>query len=64
MPEISFSANELNIKCANFDDHATFMVKTTKKLKPDDANYTATKISDSFYMVEVLKPEVTIKLYN
>ena len=62
MPEITFGSSELNIKCQNFDDSATFMVKTTKKLKPDDAKYIATKISDSFYMVEVFKPEVTIKL--
>ena len=62
MPEIKFSNSELTIKCQNFDDRATFIVKSTKKLKPDDAKYIATKLSDNFYMVEVLKPEVTIKL--
>ncbi len=64
MPEITFSSNELNIKCQNFDDKATFIVKTNKKLKPDEAKYLATKISNGFYMVEVYKPEVTIGLYN
>ncbi len=62
MPEINFSEKELTIKCGNFDSSAAFVVKTSKKLKPDDANFTATKISDDFYLVEVLKPEVTIKL--
>ena len=62
MPEITFSENELTIKCDNFDDSAAFIVKTTKKIKPDDAKLTATKVSDDFYMVEILKPEVTIQL--
>ena len=62
MPEITFSENELTIKCDNFDDSAAFIVKTTKKIKPDDAKFTATKVSDDFYMVEILKPEVTIQL--
>ena len=62
MPEIKFSSNELTIKCDNFDDRASFIVKTSKKIKPDDAKFTATKLSDDFYMVEILKPEVTIKL--
>ena len=62
MPEITFSEKELTIKCQNFDDRATFIVKTGKKLKPDDAKFISTKVSDDFYMVEILKPEVTIKL--
>ena len=62
MPEIKFSDSELTIKCQNFDDRAVFIVKTGKKLKPDDAKFIATKVSDDFYMVEILRPEVTIKL--
>ena len=64
VPEITFGSNELTIKCQNFDDKATFIVKTAKKLKPDEAKFTSVKISDGFYMVEVLKPEVTITLYS
>lgn len=64
MPEIEFTDTELNIKCENFDDKATFVVKTSKKLKPDEANYLATEISDGFYMVEVYKDEVTIQLID
>lgn len=62
MPEITFTDNSLTIKCENFDDTATFIVKTEKHLKPDDAKFTAEQISDDFYMVKVLKPEVTIDL--
>ena len=62
MPEIKFSDSELTIKCQNFDDRAVFIVKTGKKLKPDDAKFIATQVSDDFYMVEILRPEVTIKL--
>lgn len=64
MPTITFTDSELNIKCENFDDSAQFIVKTSKKLKPDDANYEATKISNGFYKVAIFKPEVTIKLYG
>ena len=64
MPQFKFTDNELTITCDNFDDRATFIVKTSKKLKPDEAKFEATKISDGFYMVEVFKPEVTIKLYK
>ena len=64
MPTIKFSDSELTIKCDNFDDSAEFIVKTTKKLKPDEAKYEATKLSENFYKVEVFKPEVTIKLYG
>ena len=64
VPDITFSDSELHIKCDNFDDSATFIIKTSKKLKPDEAKYLATKLSDGFYMVEVYKPDVTIKLYK
>ena len=64
MPTITFGSSELTIKCDNFDDSAEFIVKTTKKIKPDDAKFEATKISDGFYKVEIFKPEVTIKLYG
>ncbi len=64
MPEIKFTDTELKITCKNFDDKATFVVKTSKKLKPDEAKFLATEISDGFYMVEVYKPDVTIKLID
>jgi hypothetical protein len=64
MPTIEFTDTELNIKCENFDDTATFVVKTNKKLKPDEASYTATALSDGFYLIEISKPEVTIKLID
>lgn len=64
MPEITFTDKELRIKCDNFDDSATFIVKTDKRLKPDEVNYEAEAISDGFYMVKVLKPEVTITLID
>lgn len=62
MPEITFSDKSLTIKCENFDDTATFIIKTERRLKPDDAKFTAEQISDNFYMVKLLKPEVTIDL--
>lgn len=62
MPEVTFSGNSLTIKCENFDDTATFIVRTSKRLKPDDAKYTAESLSDDFYMIKLLKPEVTIDL--
>ncbi|MBQ1555065.1 MAG: DUF2194 domain-containing protein [Clostridia bacterium] len=62
MPEITFTSNSLTIRCENFDDTASFIVKTERRLKPDDANYTAEEISDNFYLVKILKPEVTIDL--
>lgn len=64
MPEIEFTDTELKIKCENFDDKATFVVKTSKKFKPDEASYTATKLSDGFYMIEVYKDDVTIGLID
>ena len=64
MPKIEFTDTELKIKCENFDDKATFVVKTSKKLKPDEAKYKATKLSDGFYMVEVYKDDVTIRLID
>lgn len=63
-PKFDFGKKSLKITCDNFDDSATFIVKTTKKIKPDDARFIATKLSNGFYMVEVFKPEVTISLYE
>lgn len=63
-PEIEFTDDELIIKCENFDDQATFVVKTSKLLKADEAKYKATPLSDGFYMIEVYKPEVTITLID
>ena len=54
--------HSITIKCENFDDTATFIVKTNKRLKPDDAKYTAESLSNGFYMIKLLKPEVTIDL--
>lgn len=64
MPNIEFTDTELRIKCDNFDDKATFVVKTNKRLRPDEASYTATELSDGFYLIEVLKSDVTIKLVD
>ena len=62
MPEVTFTENTLKITCENFDDTATFVVKTSKRLKPNDAEFTAEPLSDGFYMIKLLKPEVTIDL--
>ncbi len=64
MPEIKFTDKELTIKCDNFDDQATFIVKTNKRLKPDEANFVSKDLSNGFYKVTVLKPEVTITLID
>lgn len=64
MPDIEFTDTELRIKCDNFDDKATFIVKTDKRLKQDEASYTSTDLSDGFYLIEVLKSDVTIKLVD
>ncbi len=64
MPEIEITEDEIHITCDNFDDSATFILKTDKRLKADDARYTATVLSDGFYMIEVYKDDVTIELID
>lgn len=62
MPNITVEDHSISIRCDNFDDTATFIIKTNKRLKPDDARYTAEPLSDDFYLIKLLKPEVTIDL--
>ena len=64
MPDITFTDKELIIKCDNFDDKATFIVKTNKRLKPDEAKFVSENLSNGFYKVTLLKPEVTITLID
>lgn len=62
MPDITFTDKSIMFRCENFDDSATFIVKTEKKLVPNEAEYVAEPLGEDFYKVQILKPEVTIQL--